>query len=238
MSYAPDDLAPLFEAGPPAGAMGFRQGVIVEWNPLTAENKVDVGGTLMTNLTVLNTSEIATLAPGDTVGVAVVGSGGAKTFGILGRMLIPGTSDASKIIDTLRGGSITSAFTLAAGSFTGEQATFADLPGSFGPQLTVNVGRSGRLLVIGSAKVESSNGVLAAMVAQIGNAAPTYDNAVALTALIQADPNDLSIGSAQVREFTGLTPGPVTVTAKYIAEFAAPGVVTSFADRALVAIPL
>lgn len=236
MSYASDDLVPVLAAQPPAG-MGFRQGVILEWNPLTAENTVDVGGAVMTNLTVFNTSEISVLAPGDTVGVAVVGQN-AKTFGILGRMLIPGTADAAKIIDTLRGGAVTSAFVQSDGSFVGEQATPADLPGSFGPQLTVTVGRSGRLLVIGSAKIDSSNGVNAQMFAQIGSTPVTFNHLMATSALIQTAANDLTIGSAGVREFSGLTPGQVTITAKYLAEFAAAGVNTYFGARALVAIPL
>lgn len=237
MSFASDDLTPLFAPQQPPAGMGFRQGIIVEWNPLTAENTVDVGGTLMTNLTVFNTSEIKVLAPGDTVGVAVVGQN-AKTFGILGRMLIPGTADAAKIIDTMRGGSVVADFVEADAAFTGEQATPADLPGSFGPQLTVTVGSSGRLLVIGSAKIDSSNGVNAQMFAQVNSVPVTFRHLMATSALIQADANDLTVGSAQVREYTGLTPGPVTITAKYIAEFAAPGVNTWFSARALVAIPL
>lgn len=239
MSYPSHDLTPLFAPGSdPAAGMGFRQGVIVEWNPLTAENTVDVGGTVMTNLTVFNTSEIRVLAPGDTVGIAVVGTGGAKTFGILGRMLIPGTADAAKIIDTLRGSAVTSAFVQADGSFVGEQATPADLPGSFGPQLTVTVGASGRLLVIGSAKIDSSNGVNAQMFAQIDSTPVTFNHLMATSALIQTPANDLTIGSAAVREYSGLTPGQVTITAKYVAEFAAAGVNTYFGARALVAIPL
>lgn len=237
MSFASDDLTPLF-GGQPGPGVGFRQGIIRAWNPLTAENTVEVGGALMTNLTVFNTSEIRVLAPGDTVGIVAVGTGGAKTYGILGRMLIPGTADAAKIIDTLRGGSITSAFAAGSGSFVGEQATPANLPGSFGPQMTVDIGPSGRLLVIGSAKIDSSNGVLAAMYAQINATPVTFNHLMATTALIQDAPNDLTIGSASVREYSGLATGPATITAKYMAEFAAPGVETSFTARALVAIPL
>lgn len=233
-----DDLAPLFNGDDRGGTLGYRQGVIVEWNPATAENKVRVGGTVMTNLAVFNTSEIAVLAPGDTVSIAVVGSRGAKTYGILGRMLIPGTADAAKIIDTLRGGAIASAFVEGDGWFTGERTAASDLPGSFGPQLTVTVGASGRLLVIGSATIDASNGVLAQMFAQIGSMPVAWAHQVAVSALIQENWNDLTIGSAAVREFRNLPPGPVTLTAKYRAEFAAAGAITRFSARAIVAIPL
>lgn len=80
-----NDLVPLF-AGKPAPGLGFRQGVVVTFNNTTAENEIQVGDSLFTNLSILNSSEIAVLAPGDVVGILTSGS----TWGILGRITDPG----------------------------------------------------------------------------------------------------------------------------------------------------
>lgn len=79
-----DDLAPLFLPGT-APAVGYRQGVVVEWDGVTFANLVDVGGTEVANLPVLNSADAALIVPGDVVGILTYGS----SWAILGRFTVP-----------------------------------------------------------------------------------------------------------------------------------------------------
>lgn len=88
-----DDLAPLFGRRPPAG-VGFRQGTVLAWDPQTADNAIEVGGSVFTNLTTLNGAEVAVIKPGDKVSILTLGEG-AKTWFVVGRMTIPGGAEAS-----------------------------------------------------------------------------------------------------------------------------------------------
>ena len=81
MSYASDDLAPLLASQPATGA-GYRQGVVLAWDPTTAANTIDVGGALINNVPVLNTSESLLLQPGDVVGLLTAGA----SWCVLGRL--------------------------------------------------------------------------------------------------------------------------------------------------------
>ncbi len=143
------DLASLFMPPPakPSQGVSYRQGVIVDWNPATAENQVNIGGVTMDNLPVLNTSEALLLQPGDVVAVLVVGDGGAKTLAILGRLTVPGTPDAASALKVLEQVPMTGA---------SDAATFTTTSGSYvstGLAITVNVSDSGRLMVTYSAEI-------------------------------------------------------------------------------------
>lgn len=92
MSYAGDDLVPLL-LPTQSETIGFRQGVIVSYDQTTGANTVMVGGTTMTDLPILNTSEALLMTSGAVVGILAVGAN-AKTMFILGRIAIPGTADA------------------------------------------------------------------------------------------------------------------------------------------------
>lgn len=83
MSYASDDLTPLFDPrrGP---RVGHRRGIIRAWNSTTAANQVEVDGALVDNLPTLTTA----LAPGDVVSILTVGSA-ARSWVILGRIIVP-----------------------------------------------------------------------------------------------------------------------------------------------------
>jgi hypothetical protein len=91
-----DDLTPLLSGKHTVGT-GFRQGVIITWNPDTAENTVSVAGSVLTNLPILNTSEASLLDTGDVVAVITMGS----SFAILGRLVIPGTPQAVTSIQSI-----------------------------------------------------------------------------------------------------------------------------------------
>jgi hypothetical protein len=140
-----DDLVQLLTPQPARGSgVTFRQGVIVSWNQATAENTVLVGDSLLANLTVLNTSEAALLAAGDVVGILVSGS----TWGILGRFTVPGSPEAVSALSSLRTASA-AVDTVEATSST----PFVDLA-TYGPEVQIVVGASGRVLVTLSATME------------------------------------------------------------------------------------
>lgn len=79
-----DDLAPLLipGAGP---VLGFRQGVVVAWDPVTFANQVRVGGTVLDDLPLLSSADAALIVPGDVVSILTLG----PTWGILGRFVQP-----------------------------------------------------------------------------------------------------------------------------------------------------
>jgi hypothetical protein len=89
---APDQPDSLYD-GPPEGQsqqLLWRQGVVQSWNAVTAENVVRVGGTDLTNLSVLITGEETSIVAGDTVAVVVVAPRrGARTMLVLGRVVAP-----------------------------------------------------------------------------------------------------------------------------------------------------
>lgn len=136
-TYGSDDLTPLFGDQPNTGA-GYRQGIVRAWNPLTAANTIEVGGSLIDNIPVLNTNEAVLLGPGDVVGILTSG----PSWCILGRLTVPGTPGAASAMSMVR----TYAKAVTTLEFT-SSTTFTDLA-TVGPRVDVTVGPSGRLLVM------------------------------------------------------------------------------------------
>lgn len=216
-----DDLVP-FLAPKPTSGVGFRQGVIVTWDTNTAENTVLVGGQLMTNLPVLNTSEAAILAADDVVGILTFGN----TWAIMGRFTIPGTPEAASSLSSLR----TQSQDVSASEST-TSSTLTDLA-TYGPEVEINVGPSGRVLVILSAIMTfevlrgSAINTSGAYMAYAMSGANTA-SAVELRALygsirydsLQAGGFDTNVeciqGVSRVMLREGLNPGLTTFTAKY-----------------------
>lgn len=216
-----DDLVPLLAAKPPPG-VGFRQGVIVSWDQNTAENSVLVGNSLLYDLPILNTSEAAILAEGDVVGILTSGA----TWGIMGRFTIPGTPEAVSALSSLRTQSAD-----VGGSPQGTtSSSFTDLA-TVGPEVTIDVGPSGRVLVICSADIQAEaprGSTLNTGTALMGYAMSGANSSAALDAYatkvsIQYDNVSASfittlranIAASRVTLRTGLTPGATTFTAKY-----------------------
>jgi hypothetical protein len=232
-----DDLVQLL-APPPARGSGvtFRQGVIVSWNQATAENTVLVGDTLLANLTVLNTSEAAILAPGDVVGILVSGS----TWGILGRFTLPGTPEAVSALSSLRTASAS-----VAATETTSSAPFVDLA-TYGPEVQIVVGATGRVLVTLSATMQyeavrgsglnSAGAMMSFQMSGANTLAPFSSRSVRgqiqyRSAQVPTFDTDLAgtLDASKVLLLQGLNPGATTFTAKY-AIFGA-GAPVSFAQR-------
>ncbi|MEV0725998.1 hypothetical protein AB0I37_24870 [Micromonospora purpureochromogenes] len=235
MSYASDDLTPMFGQSP-GPALGYRQGIIVFWDPVTAENTVLVGGASVDNLPILNTNEALLLTPGSVVALLTFG----HSWFILGRVTIPGTPEAASALRMVA----TAADTVATYGTT-TSTSWTDLA-TVGPQVTVTVGASGRLLVMVTCAFDYNGAD-----SQGGGymsfdlAGPTPEAASEFTAVksvfsvsdTSADVATWIVGARQtatsLRE--GLAPGTYTVTAKYKTHT---GDEVGFFDRDLVVIPL
>lgn len=216
-----DDLVPLMTKST-GKAVSFRQGVIVSWNQLTAENTVMVGGALMENLAILNTSEAAILAPGDVVSILTAGS----TWGILGRMTIPGTPEAVSSLSALRFQSDT-----VEGTDSITSTTLADAPTNPGPTVEITVGPTGRLLVMLTAEFSGqSNSTAAGNTMNCGgymgcelsgansvaaSASGSMKSAANLTVVSSTATIGISTGGTRVRLYEGLNSGLTTITGKY-----------------------
>jgi hypothetical protein len=240
-----DDLVPLL-APSPGPAMGYRQGVIVSWNPDNAENTVLVGGTLMTNLNCLNTSEASILAEGDVVGILTT----PGSWAILGRLTIPGTPEAVSSIQA-----ITNRIQASNDPFAGTRNTntWGDLTGvAAGPSVSVRVGSSGRVLALWSCELgqtlsAASGGVLTWQtkntphvgVQVSGASSVSPDDVHALNLHLEfpavGQPNAAQalnwVQASMMHLYTGLTPGDTTFTLKYRHDGLSPANHSAFGAR-------
>lgn len=150
-----EDLAPIIAPkGIDRGStVGFRQGVVESWNPLTAQNTVRIGGTVFADLPVIASStEVLLIGPGDVVGIDVVsGSSAFSTMYVRGRITEPGTPQAGSFMELFGAESAT----VFAEEDTGSD-TFTDLA-TLGPDVTVTIGRTGRCLVFLSASITAGD---------------------------------------------------------------------------------
>lgn len=249
MDEGSDDLAPLF-AAPQDGAAQltyFRTGVVTAWDPNTLENTVTVGGVSMTNLNVLGVADAAAIEVGSVVGINVVG----RVYAITGRYVIPGTADASSAVSLL------SARTQADTVSDAEDvtlATYGDLP-TFGPEVTINVGPSGRCLVILTSyvalfsEINGGDTYTAAGMSYELSGANTYTlpspfsfNGLVVSDSIGGPADGPTHGNEGVYCWvgieSGLNPGSTTFTAKYAGFAPSTGDAPVMAERSLVVIAL
>lgn len=235
-----DDLGPLF-AGEPASAVGFRQGRIIAWNPLTAQNTVDVGGTSLTDVPVLNTSEALLLRPGDVVALLTTGQG-AQSWWIAGRVTIPGTPQAASALSMLGVVAATVATVEATTS-----TTFTDLA-TVGPVVpNVLIGNSGRCLVFLTSLIQENSanqargGTMAFAISGATTRAASFNDSLRAQhtddGVISAgfSSNNLSAQFTAACIVTGLTAGLNTFTAKYLS---GDGSTVQFGSRTLIVFPL
>lgn len=88
MAGRDDDLAPKLTP-PPKPDLGMRQGIVVEWNPVDGENVINVGGTDLVNLSMINLSDAPNIRVGDVVAIHRKGF----TYYIGGRIVEAGSPD-------------------------------------------------------------------------------------------------------------------------------------------------
>lgn len=218
-----DDLVPLVTA--PAGAstpVGYRQGVVVSWNRADATGTVLVGGTLMENLPCQSVTEASLLVPGDVVGILTAGA----TWAILGRFIRAGSPEAAQALAALQTQSATELNTSSITSIS-----WAAAPTNPGPEVTIRVGPSGRLLVLLSAEFVAQAAIAAGNTMSIGGymgftlsgantLAAGTDRALLMSHNLLANSSAITLGidSAGTRAVlvTGLNPGLTTVTAVYM----------------------
>lgn len=204
-----DDLTPLL-AGPPDAGVGYRQGTIIAFDPVTLENTVRVAGTDLVDLPLLGLAEATTLRPGSVVGLLTSGS----SWAIIGQLVIPGSAEAAAAI------SVTSAnaYSVSTAAFESTaSSTWTDLA-TVGPVVSeVRIGPSGRCLVWITCAM---NPLVTA-----GHCAMAYAITGATTVPTGDTPPDLSLDGAVGTSMSasrlvlqeGLNSGMHTFTAKYIA---------------------
>lgn len=215
-----NDLIPYLNKPATGSPITMRQGVVVSWNSATAENQILVGGSLMTNLKILNTSEAALLAPGNVVAILV--SGG--TWGILGRFTEPGSPEAVSALSSLK---TQSASELTLDNITSTSFAAAPTPG---PSVQIQVGATGRLLVLLTAEFTGQTAKAAANSAVAGGQmgftlsgantlAAASDRALVVSGNMLASSSAITFGvtaaSTRAVYLQGLNPGLTTVTAVY-----------------------
>lgn len=237
----PSDMSSLFSRAPsgPSQDVRYRQGVIVTFDANTLENTVLVDEGLLTNLPLLGVGEATLLAPGAIVGIVVIGDNNrGKTMAILGRFVTPNTADAFDAISLLSSRTFID-YVEAIEATT--SMTYGDLT-TPGPELTIDVPMSGRILLTFGAFMDSGvaaggNTNVAAMALEFsGNnviaAAPPY---TATAGFVNA--NIQGIGTYDKKVYSvvaeGLTPGETTITAKY--RNAASTLQVQFGNRILIA---
>ncbi|MFI6160399.1 hypothetical protein ACIA59_10665 [Micromonospora haikouensis] len=228
-----DDLVPLL-IPPPGPGLGMRQGVVVAWNPQTAENLIRVGTSLLTNVPILNTNEAVLLAEGSVVALLTWQS----SWFILGRITIPGTPEAASALSMVRTfvDQVTSIEPLSS-------ATFTDLA-TAGPTVDLTIGPSGRCLVMVSclfdyngADTQAGGYMSFEISGATSRAANEFTSVKSTFTASDASADTVSwirgdrMTAASLQ--TGLTPGAHTITAKYKTVNSC-----QFGDRLLVAIPL
>lgn len=89
--------------GPVSTPTRFAQGTVLSWDPDTAGNEIEVHGVTLRNLPVIGSTDILVTRPGDRVIVqSSAPSGGAATYWIAGRLVIPNTDAVERSIEFLR----------------------------------------------------------------------------------------------------------------------------------------
>ena len=221
MSYASDDLTPLFAPKPEPSGVGYRQGVVREWNQATAENVIEVGGTALVNLPVLNTSDALLLAPGDVVGIITAGS----SWAVLGRLTVPGTPAAASALAVVSSRIRAAAVNDVEGTIS---TTYTDLT-TVGPQLTdVPISASGKALVIVSAELQqftgdaNQGGSASFTVSGATTVAADITNRLMISRTDDSGSNNLRIRSSSVHLVESLNAGLHTFTMVYRSEDGAP----------------
>ncbi|WP_213452901.1 hypothetical protein [Rhizomonospora bruguierae] len=181
----------------------------MEWDPLTARNMIMVRGATLTDVPILNTNEAVSLTPGAVVGLLASG----RNWFILGRVTVPGTPAAASALALGR-----TEGRVVHNSESTNSTAYADLA-TVGPTMTVQIGPSGRALVmIGAMVMWGDGGGFTELEAYVSYA---YSGASARGAGDGASFSPTVSASINVQQGSfvdfigGLPAGDYTFTAKY-----------------------
>lgn len=220
------DLAGLFKPPPARAAQNvqYRQGIVMAYDQSTGANTVNVGGTDLVDLPILNTSEALLLSPGDVVAVLVVGNGGASTCAILGRLTLPNTPAALTALKVL--GHVPLVHQSVLGDVSTTSTSLTTLSG--GPAVTATVTTTGRLWVMFGAEMfwtdatpsPADGGGITVSLSGANTVAASTDITVAgylqpVGTGVSGDGAILPLCRSHL--FTGLNAGATTITAQYLA---------------------
>ena len=227
---------------PETPPVGFRQGVVTEWNPLTGENKVDVGGTVLTNLALAHAGEARVLRVGSVVGIRTYGA----SWYIEGVIVRPNTPEARTALSMLR------TYSSSAGGIVsvGETGNNWVAGSPAGPTVSdVTIGPSGLCLVTVTAniRVQVNRGITGSrsayaragfevtgattrtpIAADALTASIWYDSSTQMTASLATETN------ASMTTLIGLYPGTHTFTMRLQSWYAT----AEFSNRTLSIMPL
>lgn len=239
-AVAVDDFASLFSSAPegPAQDIKYRTGVIQTWNKATLENTVLVGNALLTDVAVLGVAEAASFTTGTVVGILSIRSAnGANTWAIIGRMVQPGTADATDAMSAL-GSNVQFDFVTA--SETTTSVSFTDLT-TVGPTVNVNIGASGKVLIFCAATIaispdalETWGGFMNVQLTGANTVAPaSVPGGLGYSIIAQASPDFLEISMTRMIPLSGLNPGETMFQAKYAIGVGASGETARFRNRSV-----
>ncbi len=203
-----DDLVPLLSQGPGPG-LRFRQGQVVAWNAATGVNTIDVGGSFLTDVPILNTGEAIALKAGHIVGLLASQS----SYWILGRITVPGDPDfAAASVAFATNFNNTNTFAISKSPTFATVATVVLNVPSWADQALVTVQAAfslhnptgtadwanGRCAIGGTAFAQSISGFAAN--GSAGNS--DYDNLTCLAAQLVTNPGSTITVTAQVATFS------------------------------------
>lgn len=225
-----------------ADPVSFRKGTIVSYDQATGDNVVEVGGANVADIPVLGVAEAATYAPGVSVGVLVVDTGGSQSWFIIGRIVRPNTNDYVDAVNRLSN-SIFSEQVDASESTT--NTSIGDRLTTIGPIAYPVVKSSGKLLILLSCVMiaddtDIANGGI--MTVEIKDSAGSIwwgAGTLPNLSFYYSDNAAHALGDsiAYTRAFlvTGFPADTYTVTAKYAAQGVS---LTTFAQRNVTCIAL
>ena len=241
-----DDVAPLLGPGPnDASAIRGGQGVVVEWDSLTAENVIRFRGTDLVNLPILATStEVMLIKPGDSVFLHILGTGAAATIYVVGRITQPGTPQAGSFFELF---GFQTATETTEGRALSLFSSMGDLqsPATPGPSVTVNVGQTRRVLVLVHAEIVSIRGSQGFGGGNVGIQVSGANTAAASDQIgVMWDKWQENTGAAfeswactGSHFYTGLNSGSTTFTMKYGKGSSDADLTTTMKNRSIMALP-
>lgn len=215
-----DNLVPLLTQKNEK-AFGYRQGVLLTFDPSTAANTVQVAGGVMTNLPISSASEASVLEAGDVVTILT----GGPSWMILGKLIIPETSDAEARLSSL-----TTQVASVSGIDSFTSTSFAAATTFPGPEVEIYVPKSGAIAITVTAEISGQSSDSAGATAICGGAMSFELSGTNTLAAVRANGviasnNETVTGAANTvgvtdrasatTVLTGLNPGLTTITAMY-----------------------